>query len=93
MDVTQDLRSYFETLLKRIEGGREIQNNGKDVNGFYKPTRTLLIRHLNLLRDLHDKPLAHEMVKGSWQFVVENLPPEWLVLSPGQKIQLKKILG
>jgi hypothetical protein len=86
------LKSYFETLLARVETDELIQNDGKDANGFYKPTRALLIRHLNLLKDLHDKPLAKEMLKDSWRFVVEALPPEWLVLTAEQKDALRKIL-
>jgi len=31
-------------------------------------------------------------VKSSWLFVVENLPPDWLVLSDIEKAELKKIL-
>lgn len=89
---TVDLGEYFAGLLARVEASNEILNNGKDADGFYKPTRALLIRHLNLLKDLHAKPGAKEMVKGSWTFVVENLPPDWLVLSPAEKAELKKVL-
>ncbi|HMN70156.1 MAG TPA: hypothetical protein PKC28_16575 [Bdellovibrionales bacterium] len=87
------LATYFENLLKRVEGSDEIQNDGKDKDGFYKPTRTLLVRHLNLLKDLHAKPAAKPMVKSSWSFVTENLPPDWLVLSKDEKEELKKVLG
>lgn len=87
-----DLESYFNSLLKKIEES-DIGNNGKDEGGFFKPTRTLLVRHVTLLRDLHKKPNAKPMLKSSWQFIVENAPPEWLVLSPEQKSQLTEILN
>jgi hypothetical protein len=86
-----DLGSYFQNLIEKVESS-DIQNNGKDENGFYKPTRALLLRHLTLLKDLHGKPLAKPMVRSSWQFVVDHVPPEWLILSPDQKVQLKKML-
>jgi hypothetical protein len=85
------LDTYFSRLLERINAS-DIQNNGKDDNGFYKPTRELLIRHATLLRDLHAKPLAKPMVKSSWAFVVANAPPEWLVLEPEDRILLKNML-
>lgn len=81
---------YFEKLIDRVN--KEISNQGKDENGFFKPTRDVLLRHLNLLKDLHAKPLAKPMVKGAWQYVSENLPPDWLVLTAEEKNQLKKIL-
>lgn len=86
------LGEYFAGLLAKVESSDEIQNNGKDQNGFYSPTRTLLIRHLNLLKDLHAKPGARAMVRDSWKFVVEHVPPEWLVLNAQQKAELKSIL-
>ncbi|MBX2993834.1 MAG: hypothetical protein KF681_03410 [Bdellovibrionaceae bacterium] len=86
------LRAYFEGLIEKVESSEEIQNDGKDANGFYKPTRSIVLKHLNLLRDLHDKPRAREMVKSSWSLIVEHLPPEWLALSPTDKADLKKIL-
>jgi hypothetical protein len=85
------LNEYFAKLLARVESS-DIENNGKDENGFYKPTRTLLLRQLNLLKDLHSKPGARAMVKGAWTFVVENLPPEWLIANEEQKRQLKEML-
>lgn len=85
------LRHYFEDLILRVENS-EIDNGGKDKNGFYKPTRTVLLRNLNLLKDLHDKPRAKAMVSAAWAAVVEELPPEWLVLDESQKVELKKIL-
>ena len=84
---------YFEALIQRVESSDEIQNDGKDTNGFYKPTRAIVLKHLQLLRDLHDKPRAREMIKSSWGIIVEHLPPEWLVLGPAEKAELKKILG
>lgn len=92
MLVQVSLKPYFESLLDRVENSEEIQNNGKDENGFYSPTRTLLIRHLNLLKDLYDKPMAKAMVKDSWAWVVAHVPPEWLILSDEQKMELKKWL-
>ena len=88
-----DLKSYFSDLISKVESSDEISNAGKDDNGFYKPTRTVLLRHLNLLKDLHDKPRAREMVKASWAAVVKEVPPEWLVLEGENKAELKKILG
>lgn len=86
------LRAYFEGLIEKVESSDDIQNDGKDANGFYKPTRSIVLKHLNLLRDLHDKPRAREMVKASWSIIVEHLPPEWLALNPADKADLKKIL-
>ena len=86
------LTEYFQDLLKRIESS-DLQNNGKDDNGFYKPTRELLIRHVTLLKDLHAKPLAQPMTKASWAFVVANAPPEWLILNADDKRALQAMLG
>ena len=85
------LEAYFQKLIERVE--LEITNQGKDENGFFKPTKAILLRHLNTLKDLHDKPLAKDMVKSSWQYVRENLPPEWLILTATEKAALKKILA
>lgn len=85
------LEAYFQKLIERVES--EISNQGKDENGFFKPTKTILVRHLSTLKDLHNKPLAKDIVKASWQYVSENLPPEWLVLTPSEKTELKKILS
>ncbi len=85
------LEAYFQKLIDRVE--LEISNQGKDENGFFKPTKTILVRHLSTLKDLHSKPLAKDIVKASWQYVNENLPPEWLVLTPTEKAELKKILA
>lgn len=87
------LEAYFTALIKKVEASDEISNSGKDKNGFYKPVRTILLRHLQLLKDLHAKPNAKGMVKASWESVVETLPPEWLVLNEDEKKELQKILG
>lgn len=87
------LSEYFIELIKKVEASETITNAGKDENGFYKPTRTILLRNLNLLKDLHDKPLARQMVKTAWASVIQELPPEWLVLQEENKLQLKKILS
>ena len=86
------LKTYFEALLQKVEASEVITNAGKDDNGFYKPKRTILIRHLNLLIDLHDKPRAKEMVKKSWETVQAEVPLEWLVLNESEKTALKEIL-
>lgn len=87
------LKEYFSQLISRVEQSEEVNNAGKDEAGFYKPTRTILLRHLHLLRDLHDKPLAREMVGGAWQAVVKELPPEWLIMSEADRAELKSILS
>jgi hypothetical protein len=87
------LEKYFSDLLKKVEASEEITNAGKDADGFYKPTRTILLRHLQLLKDLHAKPLAKAMLKSSWAYAVENVPPEWLVPdSPEDREALAKML-
>lgn len=86
------LETFFADLIKKVEESEEISNAGKDKDGFYKPTRTILLRHLQLLKDLHAKPLAKSMVQASWQEVVELLPPEWLVLPPEDREEFKRIL-
>ena len=85
------LRSYFEGLIAKVESS-DLHNNGKDKDGFFLPTRTVALRHLNLLLDLHEKPRAKPMVKASWSSVVELLPPEWLKLAEPEKTELKKLL-
>jgi hypothetical protein len=87
------LKEYFSDLIDKVEKSDEITNAGKDESGFYKPTRTILLRDLNLLKDLHAKPLAKQMVKEAWKSVVKELPPEWLVLKDEDKAELKKLLG
>jgi hypothetical protein len=86
------LETYFKDLIAKVENSEEITNAGKDAEGFYKPTRTILLRHLNLLKDLHQKPLAKPMLQASWKYVVEQVPPEWLILEGEDKMALKKIL-
>lgn len=86
------LESYFSRIIEKVESTDVIKNDGKDKNGFYLPTRKLVLRHLGLLRDLHAKPLARAQVKDAWAFVVENVPPEWLVLSEAEKAELSAIL-
>jgi hypothetical protein len=86
-----ELKQYFESLLERLENS-DIQNNGKDRNGFFEPTRDMLFQKLSMLRDLHTKPNAKPMLKSAWEYIVTHVPPEWLVLSPEQKRELKKML-
>lgn len=86
------LKDYFTGLIQRVEESTEIHNGGTDKDGFYKPTRTVLLQKLNLLRDLHAKPLARPMVRDAWKQVSEELPPEWLILGPEDKAELSKIL-
>lgn len=86
------LDQFFKDLIQRVEESDEISNAGKDKEGFYKPVRTILLRHLNLLKDLHGKPLAKKMVQASWREVVEALPPEWLILEGHDREELKRIL-
>lgn len=87
------LKQYFSDLITKVETSDVITNGGKDDNGFYKPIKTIVLRHLNLLRDLHDKPRAKEMVKSAWAEVIKEVPPEWLVLNDEDKAELKKILS
>lgn len=89
-DMSLDV--YFKNLIEKVESSDEISNAGKDAEGFYKPTRTILLRHLNLLKDLHAKPLAKPMLKASWKYVTEHVPEEWLILEEPDKSSLKKIL-
>lgn len=86
------LKVYFDNLIKRVDESDEIQNNGKDKDGFFLPTRSVLLQRLHLLRDLHAKPGAKAMVQKAWEFVSEELPPEWLKLTAEEKAELKKIL-
>ena len=92
-DEGMSLQDYFQKLIEKAESSDAVTNQGTDADGFYKPTRTILLRHLNLLKDLHAKPLAKPMLRSSWQYVVEHAPPEWLVLSEAEKAELQKILG
>ena len=86
------LNIYFKNLIEKVEASDEITNQGKDAEGFYKPTRTILLRHLQILKDLHQKPLAKPMLQAAWKVVVETVPPEWLVLNEADKSDLKKII-
>lgn len=88
-----DLKGYFTRLIERVENSEEIHNGGTDENGFYKPTKTVLLQKLSLLRDLHAKPLARPMVKDAWREVVKLLPPEWLVLDVAAKAELLNIIS
>lgn len=92
MSEPATLRDYFKALIERVEASDEIHNGGTDKNGFYKPTRTIILKQLNLLKDLHDKPRAHPMVKGAWESLVEEMPPEWLVIPEKLREELARIL-
>ena len=87
------LKDYFTNLIAKVEASDEIHNGGKDKDGFYKPTKTILLRNLNLLKDLHAKPNAKPMVKAAWAAVIDEVPSEWLILTTEQKAELKKILA
>lgn len=86
------LDQYFINLINKVEESDEIDNAGKDENGFYKPRKTIVLRNLRLVLDLHKKPLAKEMIRVAWGAITRELPPEWLVLNEEDKIELKKIL-
>lgn len=86
------LHEYFSQLIEQVEKS-EIDNQGKDDNGFYKPTRTIVLRNLNLLKDLHDKPRAKQMVQTAWKVILKELPPEWLITNPENKKLLQKMLA
>lgn len=88
-----ELDAYFQSLIDRVENSDAVTNGGKDKEGFYLPTRSILLQKLHILRDLHAKKNAKPMVKDAWAFVVENLPPDWLVLDKNQKTALKEILA
>lgn len=87
------LNKYFSDLIEKVEKSDQVSNGGKDDNGFYRPTRTIVLRNLQLLKDLHDKPLAKEMVKAAWASVTKDLPPEWLLPDEKDAAELKKILS
>lgn len=88
------LDQYFKTLLERVENSEDITNAGTDNEGFYKPTRTILLRHVQLLKDLHKKPLAKPMLKASWLYVTEHVPADWLLPeSEEDRAELRKILS
>ena len=87
--MPKDVASALVVLSKRPE---LIANAGKDAEGFYKPIRTILLRHLQLLKDLHEKPLAKPQLKASWREVVQHLPPEDLLPPVEVQDQLKRML-
>lgn len=88
------LNKFFTDLIAKVEASDEITNQSKDSNGFYKPRKTIVLRHLNLLKDLHDKPRAKDMAKASWRALIEELPPEWLLPeSEIDRAELKNILS
>ena len=86
------LTAYFERLLQRVEESPEISNAGKDKDGFYFPTRSALIQKLYMLKDLNQNARAKLMLKSAWDFVVEELPPEWLTMTADEKAAMKSML-
>ena len=88
-----ELTTYFKKLLARVEDSPEISNAGKDKDGFYFPTRSALLQKLNMLKDLNGNARAKPMLKSAWDYVVETVPPEWLVMSAEEKTALKKMLS
>jgi transcriptional regulator CtsR len=93
MKKNSPLTDYFLLLIEKVERSEEITNAGKDDSGFYKPTKTILLQKLNLLKDLHENVNAKPLVQAAWNYIVEELPPEWLILEQEQRILLKAILG
>lgn len=89
----ESLQSYFAGLLERVEASPDVSNAGKDKDGFYFPTRSALLQKLNMLKDLSGNERAKPMLNSAWQFVVETLPPEWLIMTSEQKAALKKMLA
>lgn len=86
------LTEFFNSLIAKVEASEEITNAGKDEGGFYRPTRTIILRNLTMMRDLHAKPLAKPMLKGAWASLSKDLPAEWLIPSASDAAELKKIL-
>ncbi len=86
------LKNYFANLISRVETDTSITNEATDEAGFFKPRREVILRNLNLLKDLHDKPLAKKMVQASWANIVRELPPDWLILNELEKAEFKKAL-
>ena len=68
------LEQYFSELIAKVEASEAITNQGKDKDGFFQPTREVLLQKLNMLRDLHAKPLARPMLKTAWAFVAVSAP-------------------
>ena len=87
------LENYFTALIQKVESSDHVTNAGKDKNGFYKPTRSIVLRNLQLLKDLHGKPRASSMVKAAWEIVSAELPADWLILELDDKMALAKILN
>ena len=87
------LEKYFLDLINKVEESDDVDNAGKDENGFYKPRKTIVLRNLRLMLDLHKKPRTKEMVRVAWSAVTRELPAEWLVLNDEDKSELKKILN
>ena len=85
------LDSYFSSLIAKVESS-ELSNQGKNPDGFFEPTKAVVLQRLNMLKDLHGKPAAKPMLRDAWKYVVEHVPPEWLVLNDEQKKALKKAL-
>lgn len=87
------LEQFFKDLIARAEASEDITNAGTDNEGFYKPTRTILLRHLQLMKDLHKKPLAKPMLKSSWAYIIEHVPADWLLPeSEEDREELRRIL-
>ena len=86
------LDRYFDSLIKKVESS-DLDNQGKDDKGFFLPTRKAVLQNLQMLKDLHQKPMAKPMLQTAWKFVSENLPSEWLILSETEKTELRRILS
>ena len=89
------LDSYFTQLIAKVESS-DLGNAGKDENEFFQPTRAFVLQRLNMLKDLHrnsKNPQAKAMLKTAWQYVVEHVPADWLVLKDDEKKALKSILN
>ncbi len=89
------LDMYFAKLITKVESS-ELSNGGKDENGFFQPTRVFVLQRLNLLKDLHrnsKNPQAKVMLKSAWQYIVEHVPVDWLVLKDEEKRALKTLLS
>jgi hypothetical protein len=86
------LEKYFQALIQKVEDV-EFEYQNKDKDGFFEPTRVLVLQKLHMLKDLYVNQNAKPMLKPAWQYVVANLPPEWLILTEEEKLELKKILS
>ena len=85
------LDTYFQALIQRVETS-DLSNQGKNPDGFFEPTKAVVLQRLNMLKDLHGKPAAKPMLRDAWKYVVEHVPPEWLVLNDEEKKELKRSL-